>query len=433
LSLLLVWLFFEFGRPAVPLKIPLVISLLSFGTWLPRVNKQWSPQTWWFLVFLAVCALEIPLAGNTYSAYQTTYDMAILFLCICLPLQSLITSVRRLRIWVYTFLAIILYVGMWAVFHGGMGPSGISGSQDENYVAALVDMAIPFAFFSLFVEKRRVIQVLLVLSIVVFVGAIALGENPSRGGFIGLCAVALYCLKRSPKKLLGVGALAAIALSLVVLAGPAFWQEIRTSTDYQTGTGDIRLELWKDGFRMWLANPVLGVGPGNFRWATGQYESFSQFNKFGRNLTGSIVAHSTPVELFAELGLVGAIVVVVLVWRTWSGLGRVASPARRQGQPPPGGEWQELRSYADAVQGAMLAILVNGVFLSLLYFSHLWILLALGSAIPHVYRRRLQTLGQGSESATAGKEVPSARKRRGAVVSRPLLARESRLDPEPPP
>jgi hypothetical protein len=81
----------------------------------------------------------------------------------------------------------------------------------------------------------------------------------------------------------------------------------------------------------------------------------------------------------------------------------------------------------------MLAILVNGVFLSLLYFSHLWILLALGSAIPHVYRRRLQTLGQGSESATAGKEVPSARKRRGAVVSRPLLARESRLDPEPPP
>jgi O-antigen ligase len=432
LLLLLVWLFFEFGRPADPLKIPLLISLLSFLTWLPRPNKQWSPQTWWFLVFLGVCALGIPLAANTYSAYQATYDMAILFLCICLPLQSLLTSVRRIRIWVYTLLAIILYVGTWAVFHGGMGPSGTAGSQDENYVAALVDMAIPFAFFSLFVEKRRVIQVLLVLSMVVFVGAIALGGDPSRGGFLGLCAVALYCLMRSPKKILGIGAITVIGVSLVVIAGPVFWQEIRTSTNYETGTGDVRLELWQDGLRMWQANPLLGVGAGNFKWVIENYQSAAQFNKFHRSLGGSIIPHSLPVELFAELGLAGAIPLAILIWRTWSSLGRVPRAAgRRGGQPPPGGEWRELRCYADAVQGGILAILVNGVFLSLLYYSHLWLLIAVGGAIPHVYRRSLQALGPGSEPATAGPEAPSARRRRGAVVPGPRLLRRPPIDPEP--
>jgi len=51
----------------------------------------------------------------------------------------------------------------------------------------------------------------------------------------------------------------------------------------------------------------------------------------------------------------------------------------------------ELRAYANAVIASILACLVNGAFLSLLYYSYLWILIALGSAITAVYRDNVVT------------------------------------------
>ncbi len=96
-------------------------------------------------------------------------------------------------------------------------------------------------------------------------------------------------------------------IALALLAGPVFWTEIKTTTDYQTGTGDVRLEIWKTGLRMWEANPLFGVGAGNFRWVIQDYQSAEQFAKFGRSLGGSIIAHSLWVEMLAEVGALGAL------------------------------------------------------------------------------------------------------------------------------
>jgi len=386
--LLLLWLLFEFGRPPTPPGVPLLISGLLFFDWLLKRDKQWSRQSpWWFVLLVAVSA-GIWFAPNTYAAYFNTRFMTILVLGVCLPLQALITSVRRLRLWIYAFLVVSVYVGAWAATHGGYGPAGGAG-QDENYVAALMAMATALAYFSIFAEKRWIPRALLATSIAIFVAAIALAQNASRGGFLALCAVGLYGLARSPKKAVGLGVLAAGAVVLFAIAGPAFWKEINSTTDVKEGTGDIRLELWADGLRMWAANPVLGVGSGNFRWVLQDYQTPEQFAKFGRSLGGSIIAHSLPVECIAELGSVGAIALIALVVATWRGLGQVrgAIPPPRAAPPDLDPELAELRCYADALRGALIAILVAGAFLSLLYYSHLWVLLAVGSAVPFVYRR----------------------------------------------
>ena len=55
--------------------------------------------------------------------------------------------------------------------------------------------------------------------------------------------MALYCLARSPKKLVGLGMLSTAAVAMVAIAGPVFWAEIRTSTDTDTGTADFRIEI----------------------------------------------------------------------------------------------------------------------------------------------------------------------------------------------
>lgn len=388
--LVLVWLVFEFVRPPTPPGLPLLLSAVLFGQWVFLRDKQWGRQGVWWLVLLAVVASGIVFAENTYAVFVNTRLMAALVLGSCLPLQALTSSVRRLQTWVTTFLAIAVVVGGWAAFHGGFGPAGTDGGQDENYVAALMGMAVPFAYFSLFLERRWTPRLLYAGAIVVFVAAIALGANPSRGGFLGLIAVSIYCVLRSPRKVLGFSLLGAMGLALLLLAGPAFWAEIGTTTDVTSGTADVRLEVWKAGFRMWLGNPFLGVGAGNFRWVIGEYQSAEQFLKFGRSLGGSIIAHSLPVELLAELGLAGVIATGALIVITWRGLGDVRRSAHEDavgsGRP---NDVQRIGLYADALRASLLAVLVNGVFLSLLYYAHLWILLAIGGALPFIYRKTL--------------------------------------------
>ncbi len=406
-TLSLVWLLFEFGRPPTPPGIPLLISAVLFLTWIGKRNKQMGKYAPWWFVLLGVTAIGIPIAANWYATYFATRWMATLFLGVCLPLQSLLTSVKKVRIWVLTFIGVTFYVGAWAALHRGFGPSGSGGAQDENYVACLMGMGVALAYFSLFIEKNRFVKAGLIGCIVVFVAAIAVGENPSRGGFLGLIAVGAYCWWRSPRKILGLSFVAVAAIAMVAFAGPTFWAEIATSTDYESGTGDVRIELWKMGLRMFRANPLLGVGGGNFRWVLGDYQSAEQYVIFHRNLTGTMVPHSLPIELVAELGGLGLLATAALVWFTWAGLGKIRLKKLRPG-PMVDPELVRLSYYADAIRAGILAVVLNGVFLSLLYFSHLWVFLAVGSALPFVYRR---ILAQGQ-----GIELPRPGRVRGAPV-----------------
>jgi len=389
--LLLIYLFFEYGRPSRPMGIPMLISSVSLGGWFLRTEKRWTPQITGFLAFVVVMAVGIPLAANGYAAFWETYGMAVTLLTICAPLPSLVTSVRRIKLWSYAFLAVVLYVGGWAAFNGGYGPSAASGGQDENYIAAMMGMAIPFAYFAIFIAKRRVIKVLLALFIVVFLAAIIAGQNVSRGGFVGLCSVFVYCVLRSPRKWLGLGLGALMAFVVLAFAGSAYWADISTITDTSEGTADMRLEVWACGLRMFAAHPVLGVGPGNFRWVISDYESAEQFAKYGRDLGGSIIAHSLFIELLAELGIAGATVLGVVLWRTLRDLVRITRSGVGVSTVMDRGKATELRAYADAVVASILACLVNGVFLSLLYYSYIWILMAVGSAITAVYRDNVVT------------------------------------------
>jgi O-antigen ligase len=299
----------------------------------------------------------------------------------------LIRSVRHVRVWIYAFVAVALYVGVWAIFSGGYGPSGAAGGQDENYVAAMMGMAVAFAYFSFFAAKSKLGKIVLAVSIPVFLTATLAGQNVSRGGFVGLCAVFLYCLVRSPRKILGITILIVIVAVVAPFAGSDYWDEILSISDVHEGTADMRLEIWQIGIRMWQAHPLVGVGAGNFRWMVGLYQSDDQLEKYGRDLGGSIIAHSLFVELLAELGIAGVLVLVMLVWRTFSDLATVI-------RHPPAADADELtrrdaaalRCYADAVIAGIIAVLVNGAFLSLLYYSYLWLFAALGGAIWRLTR-----------------------------------------------
>ena len=203
----------------------------------------------------------------------------------------------------------------------------------------------------------------------------------------------LYCLARSPRKWIGVIVLAAVALGVFAFAPPAYWDEISSISDTTEGTADMRLEIWSIGIRMWRANPVFGVGGGNFRWLVGTYQSAEQLDKYGRDLGGSIIPTACGWSCWRSSESRGArgrapalahVKDLRQVVKSHRGARRHKTVRNRR----PSADALALRCSADGVMGAIIACCVNGIFLSLLYYSYLWIFVMLGSAIWFVARAR---------------------------------------------
>jgi len=379
--------------------IPLVISLLLLVAWIAAPAKKMNLQIVCFLLLLGAMSIGVITAANGYSAYKAVRAMAIILLCICIPLIQFVDSLKKVGIFVNVLILVFFYVGIWAIFHGGNGPAGSFGGQDQNYTSAMMCMAIPLAYFSMRLTDRRAVKLFYAVALGVFVSAIVVGG--SRGGFVGLAGVVLFCILNSPRKKQALMALMVGALLMAMVAGPKYWEEMSTITDTKEATADLRLELWEIAGRMFLYNPVFGVGPANFRWNAGKYQSAEQFEKFHRELTYSAFVHSTYFEILSELGLVGVALFMMILIRTFKDLWRIRSGEafrdlvrKNSGREPTGRnrnlpviDSQQLPYYSLAIMGSLVGYLVPSAFISFTYFSHFWLLVSLGIAFNELARQ----------------------------------------------
>lgn len=400
--LLLIYLFMEYGRPPNPMKIPMMISIISFLGWVLLPTKKWNTQIVCLMLFLGVMGLGGLIARNSYSAFWITYGMVNILVFICIPLTHFVNSFRKVTLFINTLLAVFLYVGIFAAFSGGVGPAGSWGGQDENYTAAMMTIGMPLAYYSVFLAQKTSRKILFGGMFAIFVAAVVVGF--SRGGFVSMVAVFTYLFIMSPKKLRGgfIGVL--VVAALLLFASPKYWEEMRTITDTKESTADLRLEIWGIAFRMFLGNPLLGVGPGNFVWNAEDYQSEEQWEKFGRSFAGSIVTHSLYFELLAELGLAGAILFALILYTNYKDLRFVIKQQKeleidlQNGKVSMSPEERETllkdltraQYYAYALVGSLIGYLSSATFLSMLYFSHFWILTALIVALKEVTSERVK-------------------------------------------
>lgn len=392
---LLLFPIFDYGRPANPLYIPMVTSIGLFLAWLIYPTKKWNVQIKCLLILLVVMVLDVVLATNTFAAYGTTVTMGITWLCVCIPLIHFVDSPRKVKIFINTLIGVFLYIGIYAIFHAGYGPGGSEGAQDENYVSAMMSIAIPLAYFSIPAAETKLGKVFFMAAIGIF--GVAVIISFSRGGFLGMAGALLYCILNSPKKWQALIILTLMAVLAGAVAGPEYWEEMGTITDTKESTADLRIEFWTIAWRMFLANPVTGVGPGNYRWNVGDYQSAEQLEKFGHPLTNSVVVHSTYFEILAELGLAGSVLFLILLLKSSQQLLQVSLDKRYEiphvetSAPSANSETlrvirsvQQMRFFSRAIMGSLIGFVIPAAFISFTYFSHFWLLTALAVACHDV-------------------------------------------------
>jgi len=360
-----------------------------------------------FYLLIAVIAVMGPFAANNFAVWIGFQSMVAWLLCISIPIMHFANSLRKIRVLIAALIGLHCYLAIHALLHGGFGPGGFVG--DENDVALAINTMMPLAFCSS-LSAQTVRGKSLYLAAVVIMAAGVVATN-SRGGFLGLVAVIGYCFIFSPQKKLGL-----VLGGLLVLAGffvipNSYWEEMGTisqeAAEEDSGTGGHRKKLWGIAINMFLANPLFGVGLDNFKWNAGDYMSEELLEKEGRSYGGT-VAHSVYFTILAETGAAGSLVVVAIVYfsvKSIRSIFRQADKISAASDLEVGTRASilEIKGLAYGLGGGMIGNGVSGIFLTAFEYPHLWFVVALIVALAKV----IELMVRESVPIRSGRRVSS--------------------------
>ena len=396
--LTVVYLLLEFGRPqdVIPglasLHLPGVVgACLVLAMILSRRVDLSDKQTRLFAFLLALMALHVPLAVNNYRALMGLKYMLITFV-VYFGIVMSVDTLPKFRTFITLWLGVHLLLAVHGIASQGRGVGGFLG--DENDFAMTLNMIVPFSFFLAQGEPKLAKKLLYTGLTGLFV--LANIFTFSRGGFVGLLAVGLCCWLRSPKKLRSAVVIASLGLLVSLYARAGYWERIESSWEQgvSSGSGEDRLYMWKFGWKMFLDNPVIGVGQDNFPVRFGDYEGEERLYGVTRIWR---VAHSLYFTLLPELGLVGGFIFFRMLYWTRKDL-----TAIRRSTP--------LLPYAHAMEAGLIGFLVSSIFISTLYYPNFWVAMGFVVALRRIGTRQPS---RGAEALASDKVMrPSATRAR---------------------
>jgi putative inorganic carbon (hco3(-)) transporter len=202
----------------------------------------------------------------------------------------------------------------------------------------------------------------------------------SRGGFLSLAAALLVFLTLQRSRFTALASLAAVlGLLLAVVPLPKSYTErlqtIQTYKEIGEDSALSRPHFWKVGINMGLTKPF-GVGLRQYEAAYDQFDFL--YGRFGSKRA----VHSSHVQVFAELGFLGA-----LVWAglfAWAGVACLRIRARSFNERLSAQDRKLLFTTANALLTSMTGFLVGGSFLSLALNDLTWLTFGMVAAVDRL-------------------------------------------------
>ncbi|MCI0563284.1 MAG: O-antigen ligase family protein [Nitrososphaera sp.] len=366
--MVVLFLVFEYGRPQDKLGIIgalhpnwIITSLMVISWFKSRgLHMAASPQTSHMLLLLLLLALHVPFAVNNFKAFWLT-ESFLLFFPFVISCILFIDTFHRLRVFMKCWIFLMLYIALNGIL--GLGVAGSSFLSDENDFSLLMNMMLPFSFcFFIYESQMKAKSLYLIASLLCVASTVV---SASRGGFVGLVAVLFVIWLASPRKVLSLVLVGALASAIYTVADESYWKDVESISDPKESTAKQRLDSWQAGWDMFKDNP-LGVGPANFAVRFPEYQPAS----FQRGMWGR-EAHSLWLTLLPELGIPGALLYLSLLRANVRDLRYLRNLSTAS----------DTHRFAYFLSLAFMASLVgyfaSGTFLSVLYYPHYWYLTAM--------------------------------------------------------
>ena len=371
------------------LAVPLLLS------WLAVVAREESSQKTFIGVHPAITLLMMMLVGWAglsllWAESGTQVVRAVLGWGLSMTLVLIaFTAVQRKRDLVIVMGAIVAGAVVSAAYGFLAPPPAEAGLEDRfagtlgdpNFLAAALVLGVGLSGGLYSIAKTPVTR-----GIALAAGALCLFSifpTASRGGLLALAAmlIAAVALTKGRRLVLTV------VILTITLAGVGYLftvapQENRDrilNPDSTGGSG--RVDIWTVGGRMVRANPVTGVGAGNFEVSSIHYllqPGSLPNDEYIANRPQ--VAHNTYLGVLAELGFTGAIMFLTLILFGLGCMLAALARFRALGQ-------RQMQSLTTSVAVSLIGLLAAYFFLSDEFSRSLWLLVGLGPALLAIAKR----------------------------------------------
>ncbi|MBN1154267.1 O-antigen ligase family protein [candidate division KSB1 bacterium] len=352
-------------------KIVVVYTLVA---WLIN-NLKYDPRfvnhrtNFYIGLFTLLAIISIIPASNkelALEAFSTYLKSAVLYFLIINLIDS--PKMMRYTLWIIVLMAGVNAVyGMSSFFSNALLAGRVSAlREDPNNLAIILVSAVPITM-SLFKQEESLLAKLILFACGISI-IVTTALTYSRGGAIALAFVVLWLLynERKNKALIVVSIiLLAVILYLFIEEFSHYQKLIRLVVKDQSFIQ--RLKLYRGGLKMFFANPLIGVGLGNFIvWST-RYTG----------LILALYAHNIFLHIAAETGIIGLFAFVLVLFHGFKASLNAYRNALKH-------KSFEIMNYATGLKISLAGFVVAGMFLSQHFNKALWTLIGLCVAIEKI-------------------------------------------------
>jgi O-antigen ligase len=375
----------------IMILIPFV-GLLFSTELIKNIIKSFNTARGKALLFLIVwMVISVPFSVYPRQSFLFLTDhlwKMLITLCLILAFGYTKESLDKM-IWAF-FLAAGVF-GVMAFISVRTDRFSVVTAYDPNENALLFVLAVPFIFWKMmtFSGLKKILMACLLALLV-----LGIVETQSRGGFLGLIAVALVCIYQYKRvtniNIFNFKIIAIIALFIGVMyfvGGEQYSNRIssifNTESEYNYTAESGRLTIWRQGFELMLDNPFLGVGVDSFESALGRIFRMDE----GQWQT----AHNSFLQVGAELGFPGLIAFCFIIVSTMAYLKKATTaldkPKTDSGEDSSTDPKQKLNLVsitAYSLIGSWTGFIVSGAFLSVAYGNLIFFLIGTSWACINV-------------------------------------------------
>jgi O-antigen ligase len=328
------------------------------------------------VAFVAWSAISVAWAESSGTATSSTSR----FLLDVLLFPIVFGAIRRRDQFRWIVAAFVLGAVMSAMVgllqSGGSRLAGGIGDPDTEAALLAAALMLDVGLIATLRSGSAARSLAVIGALIMVAGLLDTG---SRGGFVALAAVLIAAVLFGGR---WRGRAAGLMLIVAVVV-PVYLFAFATSAAVQhlgSSSSTGRTDLWKVGVKMWEANPIVGVGSGNFETASIHYvQQAGPITRADLIVDTPHVAHNTYLEILDELGVPGFLMFLVIVIASLAAAMRAARVFERRGDTA-------FELMARALALALIALLTADFFISNEYEHLLWLLLALPPALLAVAR-----------------------------------------------